>query len=124
MARNREIEWIAFSRRLHEHRWTRKAWKKEWVPAGSATAHMADRPNQVEARKRVFSSSLLCEWFEGAPDDLAADEECLGLGRYGRTMTVLSVPDLPSVDDVEEERQESTWRERNWRDAIRPWSWD
>lgn len=124
LARGREIEWIAFSGRLHEHRWTRNAWKKEWVPSGSATARLADRPDQVEARERSSSTSLLCEWFEGAPEGLAADEECLGLGQYGRTMTVLSVPDLPSVDDEEEERQEDTWRERDWRDAMRPWSLD
>lgn len=119
VSRERQVEWVAFSGRLQEHSWTRRAWKREFVPRGTGTARLSASPQRVRHGEREESSSLLCEWFEGAPSAVFADEEALGLGDYGRVITLISVGALPTADEVEEERQEQIWRERDWRDSIR-----
>lgn len=121
ISREGGIEWVAFSERMREHAWSQKAWRKESVPAGTATARLGEG-RQPDTRQD--GRSLLCEWFEGAPADLSLEEECLWLSSYGRVITMLSAPDLPSVDEVEEETQESEWRERDWRDAVRGFELD
>jgi hypothetical protein len=43
--------------------------------------------------------SLLSDWFDG-PHDIEMNEDVVGLGRYGRTLTVLFTSEvLPDEDD-------------------------
>jgi hypothetical protein len=123
LSRNGEIEWLAVSERMREHPWSRKAWKKEWVPKETATQRLATDPRRVGSGGREEGEPLLCEWFHGAPPNLVAEEASVGLGSWGRVLTLLAAPGLPSADEIEEERA-ADWRPRDWRDAIRGYSLD
>ncbi|MHB1104476.1 MAG: hypothetical protein ACYC0C_17220 [Devosia sp.] len=49
------------------------------------------------------------DWFDG-PARIALDEEVIGLGSYGYTLTVLSSEDIPEApEDDEDERLEKSW---------------
>lgn len=62
--------------------------KEKRLPKLSATALFnKDASNVTEAREREGSSSL-CLWFENARD-LEMSEDVIGLGRYGKTLTLL-----------------------------------
>jgi Zn-dependent peptidase ImmA (M78 family) len=121
---DRQIEWVAFSHRLRDHRWSRKAWKREFIPTGSATDRLAQAASRVRAGDSEADEGLLCTWFPEAPAMTIAEEEAIGLGAYGRVLTLLSAPKLPTPEEIEEEEQEHTWRERDWRDAVRGYSLD
>lgn len=119
-----EIEWVAFSERIAEHPWSRKAWKKEWVPRHTATRALASAQTRVERGEEEESACLLCEWFEGAPPMVTAEEQAVGLGPYGRVLTLLSVPRLPTAEELEEEEQSGRWREKDWRTPLRGYELD
>jgi hypothetical protein len=124
VSHERQIEWVAFSSRLREHGWSRTAWRKEFVPRHTATGRLALASGRVLAGDGDAASGLLCDWFAGAPEMVMADEEAIGLGSYGRVITLLSAPKLPTPEELEEESQDRNWRERDWRDAIRGYRLD
>lgn len=120
LALDGQIEWVAMSDRVRDHRWARKYWKQEDAPSRSVTVGLAQSPESVRQGERRDGSQLLCEWFEGAPPDLEVEEEVLGLGRYGRTLTLLTMPDLLDPEDFEEVQQEHEESGTgDWRDALR-----
>jgi hypothetical protein len=73
--------------------------------------------------KEDSDCGLLCEWFEDAPPVYAVGEEAVGLGYFGRVLTVLTCPDLPTPDelyaDADEEMGETGTGD--WRDGLRPY---
>ena len=119
-----QIEWAAFSGRLKEHRWSRSAARRDWVPRNTATRRLAEAGSRVARAEEDGSSGMLCEWFDGAPEFVRVEEEAVGLGSYGRVLTVLSIDDLPTVDELSEEEHSRSWRERDWRDAMRGYGLD
>lgn len=68
-------------------------------------------PDKVLYGKRDCESTNLGDWFDG-PRRIALDEQVIGLGRYGYTLTVLSSEELPS--DPEEEEDEEAELEKSW----------
>lgn len=56
-------------------------------------------PSNVTAGKRASNETTLADWFDGPPG-VVLDEEVIGLGSYGFTMTVFSSEELP--DDPHE----------------------
>jgi hypothetical protein len=60
----------------------------------------SDASNVASANRACEATDLSC-WFEGDPS-VALDEEVLGLGGYGLTLTVLSSEDLPDDPDEDE----------------------
>jgi hypothetical protein len=71
------------------------------VPLESATAKFnRDHSNVINAN-RIVSSSTMDIWFDGRAD-IELLEEVVGLGDYGRTLTVLSSESLPDPEDDEE----------------------
>jgi Zn-dependent peptidase ImmA (M78 family) len=125
LSRGRDIEWVSWSPMMQAHSWTRNRMKGQWAPPRSATHSLAGSPEQVLAGNSVDGEGLLIEWFDGAPA-VAVVEEAVGLGAYGRVLTVLTAADLPSADNahLRRERDVQRDRERDWRDAMRPWGWD
>ena len=120
LAKSGQIEWLAMSRRIRAHKWSRRYWKSEWVPQRSATSDLAKSPGAIKRSETREGSALLCEWFEGAPSRLEATEEVVGLGSYGRTLTVLHAPDLLDPEDLEEETSAAeASRTGDWKDALR-----
>ncbi len=77
----------------------------------SATRTFNADPANVRQAKRVCSVSDLANWFDG-PKRIYLDEEVIGLGRYGYTLTVLSSEELQ--EDPELEEDEDAMLEKSW----------
>lgn len=114
-----EIEWVAHSEHFDAASWMRfRRHKGEWAPPGSATRHLGARRDHVLAGREDLGSGLLCEWFEGAPRDVEVEEEVLGLGPFGRTLTVLACPTLLEPDLLDGDEEESDEPD-DWRSPLR-----
>ena len=72
------------------------------LPLTSATRTFNDDASNIARSERAEENGALTDWFGGR---IEADlyEEVIGLGSYGRTLTVLSVEDLPDEEELEEE---------------------
>jgi Zn-dependent peptidase ImmA (M78 family) len=116
------VEWTARSPALWAYGWARQALKKEWAPKGSATRRLGLAPDRVRRGECDDHSGLLCEWFSDAPDSAEVVEEAVGLGAFGRVLTVLSAGELPDADEeFAEDEQRDDGRSHDWRDALRPY---
>jgi len=80
------------------------------LPSSLTRDFNADFENVLGA-KRACGETNLHDWFDG-PKGVALDEEILGLGSYGFTLTVLSSEQLPS--DPGEEEDEDVKLEDSW----------
>ncbi len=81
--------------------------KREAVPRGTATYAFNQDANNVRNGERGNGTSNLQDWFGGSYD-IEVTEDVIGLGSYGKTLTVLYDIDLP---DEEEREQESSMRD-------------
>lgn len=77
--------------------------KREALPRDSATALFNQDPDNVWQAKRIEATTNLQHWF-GGPRSLAISEDVVGLGSYGRTLTVLYDIQIPDQEDEEDER--------------------
>jgi Zn-dependent peptidase ImmA (M78 family) len=87
--------------------------KGDPLPA-SGTADFNRMPERVLLGDSVCMDSTLATWFEG-PSHIVLDEEIIGLGRYGLTLTVLSSEEItedPYEEENEDEKLESSWTPR------------
>ncbi|WP_247316061.1 hypothetical protein [Bradyrhizobium sp. 141] len=80
------------------------------LPTGATQRFNADAANVFRAERAVGETDL-ATWF-GAPSRIALDEEIIGLGKYGYTLTVLSSEALP--EDPLDEGDEEAELERSW----------
>jgi Zn-dependent peptidase ImmA (M78 family) len=91
--------------------------KNSGIPDGTATAKFNKDPKNVAQAKRVTSSSTLDAWFDcGGSSEVV--EEVVGLGSYGRTLTVLwgeSIPDPDEEEEGEENDLENMLPSDRWR---------
>lgn len=71
------------------------------LPPSSATARFNRDFENVLRSEEVESTSCLSEWFADAPRH-EMNEDVIGLGKYGRTLTVLFTQDEIDSDDEEE----------------------
>jgi IrrE N-terminal-like domain len=70
---------------------------------GTATADFNRDPSNIEQARQAESTSNLDDWFDGAPA-VEINEDVIGLGSYGKTLTVIFTDadlddDDPSEDD-------------------------
>ena len=95
-------------KRLRPRRWLRKG---EPLPDGLTRSFNAN-PANVEDRAGACGSTTLDAWFGGG--ELPLDEEVIGLGTYGRTLTVLSSEAVEADPDEENEERdlEEDWTPR------------
>lgn len=80
----------------------------------TATRDFNSEPENISNRKYICGSTRLTEWF-GGERTIALEEEIIGLGNYGYTLTVLSsesLPDDPDEVDDEEEKLVASWTPR------------
>ncbi|OXT01641.1 hypothetical protein B7H23_01325 [Notoacmeibacter marinus] len=80
----------------------------------SATLNFNGVPENVFAVRQQCAETNLKIWFDGMAG-IKLDEEILGLGKYGYTLTVLSSDELaddPYEEDDEEAELEKTWTPR------------
>lgn len=83
------------------------------LPTSLTRDFNADSNNILQA-KRACAETDLNTWFDGSRE-ITLDEEVLGLGNYGYTLTVLSSESLPIDPDEEEdgdEQLEKSWTPR------------
>lgn len=78
--------------------------KNSGIPDGTTTARFNKDPKNVAQSKRVTSSSTMDAWFD-CGGSLEVVEEVVGLGSYGRTLTVLWGESLPDPDEEEESEE-------------------
>jgi hypothetical protein len=118
LSMNGSMEWVSFSPSFRDHDWTRRRMRGECVPQDAATHSLASSPDRVVAGEEASASGVLSDWFDGAPATEVL-EEALGLGPYGRVLTVLSCPTLQSAEDAAaEEHQSAAGCTGDWRDAL------
>ena len=78
------------------------------LPSGSISAAFnADRSNVVRA-VRASGTSDLQDWFSG-PHRQEVVEEVVGLGRYGKTLTVLTGMEPPDEIEDDEDALDASW---------------
>jgi hypothetical protein len=108
-----EVEYCCMSKQFRELSltWLRR---EDPVPPRTRTFRFNGDSQRIARAERDAGATRLDEWFRNAPD-LGAYEEIVGLGSYGRTLTVLTVDELPD----EEERQE---RDEEEEALIRSWT--
>lgn len=123
LSRGKVIEWASCSTSMQEHVWARARKKGDWAPPRSVTYALARSPERVVLGEEGGGEGTLVEWFDGAPD-VPVIEEVVGLGPYGRVLTVLTCANLPSADGYRAADERNAWRKGDWREAMRPWGWD
>jgi len=87
--------------------WLRKG---QLLPAGVETERFNLVPSNVAHASRRDSETDLRDWFSG-PRSIPGTEEVIGLGAYGKTLTVLS-SDVFSDDEDEADDLEERWTPR------------
>lgn len=76
--------------------------KREAVPHGSATHAFNQDSNNVTKAMRLEETARLQQWF-GGDRQLEISEDVVGLGRYGKTLTVLYDIDLLEPEEEDDE---------------------
>lgn len=74
------------------------------LPRGTATFEFNQDPNRIASATRWDQSTSIREWFGDGPDR-ELNEDIVGLGSYGRTLSVLFA-DEPWPDEEDEEEEE------------------
>ena len=77
------------------------------VPMDSATARFQKNSSSISNLGRQQSTSMLDDWFDGAPR-IEMNEDVIGLGNYGKTLTVLFTDE--EIDEEDEDVEE--WKPR------------
>lgn len=97
-------------KRLRPRVWLRKG---DAVPE-SATRRFGAAPERVARSEELCVKTRMEHWFGSG--DRALDEEIVGLGNYGRTLTILSCegnPEIAIEEEDEEERLLDSWTPRH-----------
>jgi len=85
------------------------------VPSESTTARFNRDPQNIANGLKGEGCSTLDEWLEGAPR-IEMKEDVVGLGHYGKTLTVLFTDaEVESQDPDEEEDSFDRWQRRDKR---------
>ena len=74
------------------------------LPQDTATFALNRDPDRVQRAERIANVCDLQDWF-GGPLSVETTEEVIGLGSYGRTLTVLTPTDMPDAEEIEEENE-------------------
>ncbi|MDE2111108.1 MAG: ImmA/IrrE family metallo-endopeptidase [Alphaproteobacteria bacterium] len=92
---------------LKPRRWPRKG---EPLSRASATYTFNRNPARVECSERTSAETDGDAWFGGLICDIELFEETIGLGSYGRTLTIITTVD--ALDDDEEDAADDDWTPR------------
>ncbi|HEY8129277.1 MAG TPA: ImmA/IrrE family metallo-endopeptidase [Hyphomicrobium sp.] len=95
---------------LGKLKWLKKGMK---LPSSATARFNADRENIV-GRNKTCGETDLAAWFDGS-SRISLDEEVLGLGKYGFTLTILTgeaLPDDPDQHEDEEAELLESWTPR------------
>jgi Zn-dependent peptidase ImmA (M78 family) len=87
--------------------WPRKG---QPLPAGAQTERFNASPDNIRLARRADSDTDLHEWF-GGRRSIPGTEEIVGLGSYGKTLTILS-SEIFADEEEEDEDLEERWTAR------------
>jgi hypothetical protein len=100
---SKALEDIAGPNRIH---------KGEPLPPDSATEIFNRDPDRVARADRTAGTSDLQDWI-GGPYSVVLAEEIVGLGGYGRTLTVLTAEGGADLEELQEEEELiESWKPR------------
>lgn len=92
--------------------WARPLMRNAKVPADSATHRLSEDQDAVLRSGEDSDSCEAGDWFPGADRNAGLIEEVVGLGKFGRTLTLLTL-DPAAIDDEYEE--DDRWEEPRFR---------
>ena len=75
------------------------------IPRNSTTADFFNEPSRITCANRAEADIDIQEWFDGEIS-MQAKEETIGLGNYGKVLTVVTVTDAENEQSYEEEDEE------------------
>lgn len=84
---------------LPKRDWLRKGTR---LPAGAAATRLASNPARVLAGDRIADEVDVRDWL-GGTQKAAVSEESIGLGRYGKVLTILVSSTIGQFDENEDE---------------------
>lgn len=124
LSRGTTVEWVSPSREVAQADFFRyNPMRAASLPRSSATLHLAEDPDAVRACVEASSSGHLREWFPRAPQEVRIETDAIGLGHYGRVLTLIMCSDFPDPDELylrEQEREdESSPESGDWRTVMR-----
>lgn len=76
------------------------------VPQGTATSRFNSQAQKIAAAERDYADIDIQDWL-GGQRSVATAEEVIGLGSYGKTLTVLSCPTLQRDEGGSDDEEES-----------------
>ena len=88
--------------------WIRKG---ALLPTGSVTDSFNADESNVELGVHIDGTSSLQDWFNG-PYRQEVLEEVMGLGSYGKTLTLLHGMELPAGNEDDDEKLQEAWTPR------------
>lgn len=109
----RQMDYCMLSRPLKQIRGIRWPKKGHALPKDSATLALRARDGAVDRSEGDAADSDTSIWFD-SDREIALQEEVVGLGGYGRTLTVLTI-DEPEDDEEDEDNDRGRARDRNLR---------
>lgn len=93
-----QIDYCVMSDTIRELKGLTWIKKGDPVPADTATVEFNGDPDNVSGAETAEGSSYLDDWFDGAPR-VQMNEDVIGLGSYGKTLTVLYAEEWPDEED-------------------------
>jgi len=102
VSEGQKVRYCFMSNALREARdltWIRKG---EIVPEHTTTAVFNRDSEKIERAEKVEGTCNLHDWFGGGPD-VEMTEDVVGLGRYGKTLTVLVADEWPDDENEDDE---------------------
>jgi len=95
--------------------WLRKG---SAVPAGTGTARFNTKPENVRSGERLAQDIDVMEWLGGTRRATVC-EEIVGLGRYGKTLTVLSSESIGQDQDDDDQEEDDEATAERWTPRFR-----
>jgi Zn-dependent peptidase ImmA (M78 family) len=108
---NGVIDFCCLSPTLQEMRgitWIRQG---DPIPATSTTARFSNNSQNVANSIKREGYSMLDEWMDGAPP-VEVKEDVVGLGHYGKTLTLLFTSEDIEADEIEDYDSFERWQRR------------
>jgi IrrE N-terminal-like domain len=103
VSNGRQIDFCFMSDRIRDLRGITWIKKGDLLPTDTTTENFNRDPSNVEQARRKEGASFLDDWFDGAPQ-VEVNEDVIGLGGYGKTLTLLFTDeDVDQEDEIDEE---------------------
>ncbi len=99
---NGNVEYCCLSPAIREIGGITNLRRGDSLPTTSTTARFQEEPDNIINGCRAEGCSILDEWLEGAPP-VEMKEDVVGLGHYGKSLTVLFSGEPVEADDPDED---------------------